>query len=282
MWSNYHTHSKYCDGKGGLQEYLTAAGENKIISLGFSSHAPVPFPCSWCMKKERFNDYMADIKSLKAREREIEIYAGVEVDFIPGIISPNEYKTVLDYTIGSIHFVDGFEGKPWEIDGAHEGFKEGLSKIFQNNLRGAITRYFELTREMVTQSTPDIVGHLDKIKIQNKMGTEFDESASWYRSEIDETLKVIKQANSIVEVNTRGLYQKKSAFTYPSPWILEKIFNLGIPITLSSDAHNKDDLINEFEKTAALLEGIGFKNLSILKRGAWREMPFNRHGFPPE
>ncbi len=72
--------------------------------------------------------------------------------------------------------------------------------------------------------------------------------------------------------------QKKSADTYPSPWILDRIYELNIPITLSSDAHHPDDLINQFQQTASLLNDIGFKNLSILKDGIWKQMPFNQYG----
>ena len=278
MWSNFHTHSNYCDGKGALKDYLEA-GKNAVLgSIGFFSYAPIPLTCKWCMKKEALPIYLQEIEFLKTSYQDIEIYKGLEIDFIPGIISPEDYKPVLDYTIGSVHFVDGFEGKAWEIDGSHQGFKEGLNKIFQNNIRVAITRYYELTREMILQSPPDMIGHLDKIKIQNMQDTLFEESDSWYTDEIDKTLRVIKQANVIVEVNTRGLYQKKSANTYPSPWILDRIYELNIPITLSSDAHHPDDLINQFQQTASLLNDIGFKNLSILKGGIWKQMPFNQYG----
>lgn len=278
MWTNFHTHSHYCDGKGAIKDYVEAAKKAGVGSIGFSSHAPIPFPCKWCMKKEALPAYLREIESLKLTFPEIEIYKGLEIDFIPGIISPGDYKPYLDYTIGSIHFVDSFDGKPWEIDGSHQGFREGLHSIFQNNIRAAIGRYYDLTREMILQAPPDVLGHLDKIKIQNKEDTPFAESAAWYKDEIDKTLKVIKDSRVIVEVNTRGIYQKKSVHTYPSPWILEKIHERNIPITLSSDTHHPDDLINEFQSTASLLNDIGFKKITILRGGIWKPMSFDQHG----
>ena len=190
MWSNFHTHSQYCDGKGALKDYLEAGKKSVLSSIGFSSHAPIPITCKWCMKKEALPLYLQEIESLKTSYQDIEIYKGLEIDFIPGIISPEDYKSVLDYTLGSIHFVDGFEGRAWEIDGSHQGFKEGLNKIFQNNIR----------------------------------------------------------------------------------------YELNIPITLSSDAHHPDDLINQFQQTASLLKDIGFKTLSDLRGGLWRQMLFNQDG----
>jgi histidinol-phosphatase (PHP family) len=278
MWSNFHTHSAYCDGKGPLADYLHAAQKIGIRRIGFSSHAPLPFAAEWCMRSDAFPVYLKEIESLKAGYPAMEIYKGLEIDFIPGLISPLDFKPQLDYTIGSIHFVGQFAGKHWEIDNTLDVFREGLSQIFQNNIRAAITRYYELTRQMVNEARPDIVGHLDKIKIHNSSELFFDESEGWYRHEIDKTVALIRERYTIVEVNTRGLYTRKSPTTYPSPWVLERILSSQIPVTINSDAHHPDDLIREFEPTIALLKDIGFKNISILTAGMWKEMPLNEYG----
>jgi histidinol-phosphatase (PHP family) len=280
MWSNYHTHSKYCDGKSEFSEYIESARQNNIASLGFSSHAPVPFDCKWCMKKEDFKSYLSDIRHLKQTVHDIEIYRSLEIDFIPGIVSPFQYKDDLDYTIGSIHFVDQFaDGKRWEIDGAHEIFIQGVDQIFNRNMKDAVIRYFELTREMIYSSAPTIIGHLDKIKIQNVGDKYYNETDSWYRDQVLQTLKLIDQAQLIIEVNTRGIYQKKSSTTYPSPWILEVIHERDIPITINSDAHHAKDLVSHFEETASMLYNIGFKSLTVLKQGTWQQVPFDENGF---
>ena len=279
MWSNFHTHSDYCDGKGSLQDYLSAAQRTGMDTIGFSSHAPLPFPCKWCMKQSDYPLYLAEIESLRSRYPAMAIFKGLEIDFIPDVVSPASFRSSLDFTIGSIHFVDSFEGQGWEIDSTLEVFRHGLRNIFKNNIRDAVTRYFELTRQMVVRSRPDIVGHLDKIKIHNTPDPFFDESEPWYIDEIQKTLKAILNENIIIEVNTRGLYKKKSPDTYPSPWILERIHELNIPITLNSDAHHPDDLIREFAPAASLLANIGFRNLSLLKDGLWKQMPFHSYGF---
>jgi histidinol-phosphatase (PHP family) len=279
MWSNFHMHSNYCDGKAELIEYVHEAKSKGMLSIGFSSHAPVRFPCLWCMKGERLGSYIQSIDALKASVSEIEIYKGLEVDFIPGIISPDSFRKVLDYTIGSIHFVDRYpDGRPWEIDGIHTAFLEGLEKIFQNDIKVAVTRYFELTREMVETSCPTIVGHIDKIKIQNPAQKFFSEDEDWYQKEVKKTIDLIAEKKVIVEVNTRGIYQKKSQTTYPSPWILELMHARNVPITISSDAHHPSDIINQFPETAALLMDIGYNSISVLLENKWKEFSFNKHG----
>lgn len=278
MWSNFHAHTYYCDGKGTPEEYLQAAAEKGLTTIGFSSHAPLPFPCNWSMKRETFDQYLAEIKSAQVKFPDLAVYTGLEADFIPDVVKPSDFRSRLDYVIGSIHFVDGFEGKRWEIDNTLNVFTEGLEKIFRNDIRAAICRYQQLTREMILRDPPDIVGHLDKIKIHNLPEPRFDETEEWYMREIDRTLQVIRDANIILEVNTRGIYKKKSPTTYPSPWILERALHLQIPVTLSSDAHHPDDLIREFEGSAGMLKDVGFKYLSILKGGIWKQVPFNAYG----
>ena len=278
MWSNFHTHSTYCDGKASLSANVEA-GRHQLRSLGFSSHAPVPFDCPWTMKKEALQPYILEINALKKSNPQMEIYAGLEVDYIPNVTGPRSFQHQLDYTIGSIHFVDAFpDGTAWEADSPYGNFLKGLEKIFHNKIRGVITRYFELTRQMLEEGPPDVLGHMDKLKIHNKGKPLYDESESWYRHEVKKTVDTIKESGTIVEVNTRGLYVKKSDTPYPSPWILELLHAKNIPVTLNSDAHHPDDLINQFSETATLLKKIGFKKLSVLSQGEWKPLDFNETG----
>lgn len=278
MWTNYHTHSTWCDGKKSVPDVIAKAEALKMAAIGLSSHAPLPFPRSWCMKEENLDAYLSQIRTLKQTHRYPEIYSGLEIDYIPQKISPLQFKNRLDYTIGSIHFVDAFpNGDGWEIDGTYQLFRDGLTQIFHNDIRAAITRYFDLTREMVLNAPPDIIGHIDKIKIQNRDGL-FSETESWYRDAVTKTLDVVQQEGCIVEVNTRGIYQKKSHTTYPGPWILNEIHQRSIPITLSSDAHHPDDLVNQFTYVAGELLHIGFKKIRILLDGRWQDVAFDNEG----
>jgi histidinol-phosphatase (PHP family) len=273
-FSNYHTHCDYCDGKGTLRDYQDKASRQQIQSIGFSSHAPLPFPRPWSMKAEDLSRYIGEVADAKKSNPELEIYCGLEVDYIPGITGPSRFQSQLDYTIGSVHFVDAFpDGTPWEIDGTHTLFLDGLQQIFHNDIQAAITRYFEITRSMVAHDCPDVIGHLDKIKIQNRPGSLWDENDNWYRQEVIATLDAIARSGAIVEVNTRGLYQKKSSETYPGNWALQQILQKKIPITLSSDAHHPEQLTKNFSDTLSNLYTIGFRELMVISEGRWKSIP---------
>lgn len=288
-WVNYHSHCNYCDGSQAAGEYVQAAMEAGFIVWGFSSHCPLPFENSWSMDSGAQLAYLAEINDLKEKWKEqIQVYAGMEVDFIPGVCGPESKMNrfpELDFSIGSIHHVDAFEdGSPWEIDGTYKLFKKGLHQIFNNDARAAITRYFELTRWMLLLETPDILGHLDKIKIhQNKEGL-FSEEEEWYRMQVIKTLKVMSNTHAVLEVNTRGLYKGHSLDVYPSRWILQIANDFNIPVTISSDAHEPEEAAAGFSFAARILQEVGYKQVAILHDGIWKDVNFDESGIeiPPE
>ena len=282
-WSNFHSHSEFCDGKLGLDQYLDQAIRLDLKSVGFSGHAPLPFECRWCMKTDKVGEYLKNISSLQRQfQSKIEVYSGMEVDYIPDIISPSDPKIKaydLDYTVGSIHFVDSFDsGQPWEVDGAFDTFKLGLSEIYHGKIQQVVQKYLALTREMIANHTPDIIGHIDKIKIHNRHQPLFKENDSWYQREVTATLELLAQSDTVLEVNTRGMYTGKTTETYPSMWVLEKARKLNIPITLNSDAHHPKDLVQLFPETAHRLNKLGFHTLKVLEGHQWVDLSFDQHG----
>lgn len=266
-----------------MDAYLKKAVAAGMHAYGFSSHAPLPVDSTWAMQEDRLPDYLAEIRRLRTEwQNDIEVYAGLEIDFLPGLSWWDQIGPLyrdLDFVIGSIHYVDTFDdGRPWEIDGSHEVFLEGLRQIFKGDIRAAVTRYFELTRWMVMLENPDVIGHLDKIKIQNVGGFYFSETESWYRHEIDKTLKVIATTGASIEVNTRGLYSGKSLDLYPSQWVLERIHAMNIPVTLNSDAHAPNEVTAGFDFAAKILHKTGIKKLKVLLDGKWIDVGYDENG----
>ncbi len=282
-WTNYHSHCLHCDGTDPMEAYLHEAIRQKIKIYGFSSHAPLTFPTTWAMPYERVAQYLEEAHHLKQKFQDLlEVYLGMEIDFIPEVAGPTTSfirSLKLDYVIGSIHFVDTFEdGTHWEIDGKTAVFKKGVKQIFKGNVKKAVKRYFELTRQMLKEQCPDILGHLDKIKIHNRKEFFFDEEEDWYQKEINKTLNVLAKSGAILEVNTRGLYKKKVQSTYPSPSILKKALDLKIPVMINSDAHHPEEVSQQFEETAKMLSEIGYKELQILSEGKWQSRTFTQKG----
>ena len=264
---NLHTHTLFCDGKAEPEDYVLKALELGFHTLGFSGHAPVPFENHFAIKENELPDYLKTIKALKEKyKNQIDILLALEIDFIPQITKDFiEYinQGNLDYTIGGVHLIQNKEKEGlWFIDGPlKEKYDEGLLKVFDGNVRIGVEAYYYQVLEMVSTQKPDIIAHLDKIKMHNK-DRYFSEEEGWYKDLVWKTLKFIaKETNCIIEVNTRGLYKKRSETTFPGPALLEQINHLNIPITLSSDAHHPDELDGNYPETITLLKDIGFSEL---------------------
>ncbi len=274
MLSNYHTHSKYCDGKNTLEEVTQAAIAQGVKSLGFSSHAPVPYAVLWCMKLDALPVYLKEIDDLQEKYKgQIQLYRSLEIDFVPEVMGPaDDLFSKLDYRIGSVHFVDCIdENTPFEIDGSFAGFEQGLKAVFRDEIKKCIKRYFELTKLMLQNSTPDILGHMDKINIQNEVANYYATDETWYLKEVEEVLQLAKERDVIVEVNTRGIYRKKTTMTYPEPKILSMVREKQIPVTINSDAHMANEVTREFDYARNLLKDLGITSTWALDNYVWKE-----------
>ena len=277
-FSNFHTHSCFCDGLGHPKEYVERAMQYNFTSLGFSSHAPLAFPNSWTMNENDINEYLNTILSLKEKyENKIQIYLGLEIDYISHLMGPTDEKFKnlnLDYTIGSVHMLkDETTGEYLAVDGYEDEYIKLITSAFNNNVKAFVHEYYKQIQNMVKENTPSIVGHLDLIKKHNKNNKYFDENEKWYKCEIMETLKVIAEHNTILEMNTGGKVRGYTNDFYPSNWIITECRKLNIPMILNSDAHNPKYVNAYFEEATAILKAAEYKSQYILLNNIWQTVP---------
>jgi histidinol-phosphatase (PHP family) len=274
---NLHTHCHYCDGSSAPEEYVKEAIRQGFHTLGFSSHAPVPFENKFAIQSEsKLVEYADEIRSLKLKyKKELNIFLASEMDFIPGITSEFAHFNKLaglDYVIGGVHLLKHpAKDTLWFIDGPRrEIYDDGLRDIFDGDIQLAVKTYWRQIREMINTQSFDIVAHLDKIKMHNQ-NRFFTENEPWYQQELLETLQLIAKKEIIVEVNTRGIYKGRSEELFPGIDALKKILDFGIPITLNSDAHLPEDLSKHFPEARVILKKIGFKKIRVFTKDGWSE-----------
>ena len=270
-WTNYHMHSHYCDGEGELESFVKKAIERNMYAIGFSGHAPVPFNSDWHIQLDHLDTYISEIEFLKEKYKEIEIFSGLEVDYIPGQIGPNSYADRnLDFIIGSVHYAGQFRNQEnCCIDGTKEEFERALKLVYNNDIEKLVSRYYENVVEMLNNDPPDIIGHLDVIKKLNSNNRYFSEEESWYQDIVSDVIQAISATESILEVNTRGYYKSFTKEFYPGKRILEKCSEANIPVTISSDAHHPNEIVQNFEDAVSVLLNIGYTHLYIFDKGMW-------------
>lgn len=273
--SNYHTHTFFSDGKQTPKEFCFKAIELGFHSLGFSDHAPVLFSNKFSIDPQELDNYFKSIEGVKKQfADELKVYLSLEADYIPGYTHDFDYfrnKATLDYLIGSVHLVyHRQKDKVWFIDGGdQEVWDQGLKDVFEGDIKKGVYAFYEQTMEMIDMQKPEVVGHLDKIKMHNKERF-FSQSDPWYKSLIDETLLSIKNNNAVLEVNTRGLYKGRCFELFPSKDVLLKAQKMDIPIMLSSDAHHPDELNGKFDTAIKFLQKIGIGELYEFVSGVWK------------
>ncbi len=281
---DFHIHTVFSDGTSTPDSYIEAALEEDIPVLGFACHAPTPFECPWTISPSSFHTYLHELDRLQKRySGQIEIYKGVNLDYLPvwndHNIRMKNYLNMLDYIIGSVHFADEFnDGRPWEITGNPAVFNAGIHEIFNGNVKHAVTRYFELIREMIVQMKPDMVAHLDLIRMQNQTFPYFSEEEKWYRKEMVKTLHLIRETDTLMEINTRPVYSGNMLNTFPSHTTLAEAGKMGIRMVLNSNAHDPAEIAAGYEYATALLLQSGIRTVWVLYDECWQAVPVNFKG----
>lgn len=259
--ANYHTHSLYCDGKSTLEEHVREAEKCGLLQLGFSSHSSVPFENNFAISEERIPEYVKEIDHLQ-QKTDITLLKSLECEFVPGITKDFDvWHTTynLDYVIGGVHLVQPPHGDGlWFIDGSkQEIYDNGLRELFNNDIKAAVTAFWEQTFEMLETQHLDIIAHFDKIKMHNR-DRFFTEDENWYKVLADKAIQLIKRHDVIIEVNTRGLYKKRCDHFYPSTELLMKARKADIPVIVSSDAHKAEELTLFVPEALEELQRCGF------------------------
>lgn len=279
LWTNYHCHTQYCDGRDVAEAFVKAAIEKKISRLGFSSHAPVPFSSEWNMNKADLPQYMQEIQQLKEKYRnEIEILMGLEVDYIKDVFEPQDRHIQglpLDFKIASIHYLGYLrDGKPWSVDGPNELFDEGIKTIFGGSIKAFAKQFTEVSCEMMNRGGFDIVGHIDKMFQHGSRYHAVDEP--WYKSLVGQLIETAKANGVIVEINTKSYF--KLGFFYPHQYFFNVLKTFNLPVTINSDTHDPDKIDLAFSEAAVALKQAGIHHVVEFVNGNWEQRALTKKG----
>ena len=236
--NNYHTHTTYCDGKDTPIELAEAAVSLGCSALGISGHGFTPFDTSYCMSVEGTEAYVRELTELKRRYAEVlDIRIGLERDYY-GAEDGYEW----DYTIGSVHYVKK-DGEYLPVDENETMFRAAADRCFGGDVYAFIEAYYRCVGDIYEKTKCRIVGHFDLITKFNEGGKYFDESHPRYQAAAGEALERLRGKPVLFEVNTGAMARGYRTAPYPAPAIREKILAMGGRMILSSDCHDKKDLL---------------------------------------
>ena len=243
---DYHMHTTFSDGKDTYPAFLNVARRKDLAEIGFTDHITMA-PVDWCVKEIDYPVMKENLKSLcNDFSEDVQVRFGIEVDYFPG--KEEELRQIIayfpaDYVIGSVHFIGDWN---YDTDQSYYG-KWSNDELYK--------MYFELIQQAAKSGLFDIIGHIDLIK-KFRCWPESDQTHLY-----EQTLKVIKEANIVIELNTSGLDRPCREF-FPSKKILEIASHYGIPVTLGSDAHHPDQVARHYEDAILLLKEVGYTKIT--------------------
>lgn len=249
--TNYHTHTYRCGhAVGSDEEYVLAALQAGLKTLGFSDHAPYHLPDpGHRMDLSQFDEYVSSIRALKEKYKDvIDIYVGLELECYKSEWETlSMFRETLDYCILGQH---GFE-----LEG---------KRVYRDITEENLMHYVDLLEYACEHSLCDCIAHPDVIL--------------WMYPKIDEAVK--KMARRIAELSikynmplelncgsgaVRGyrLFEDGYRLGYPDRTCFEIFSEYQCPIIIGIDAHNPQWFLTDeyLNRSLSVVEGL---NLNIL------------------
>ncbi len=254
--SNLHTHTTFSDGKNAPEELVLTALEKGFFSLGFTDHSYTPFDESYCMKKEAYPAYKAEISRLEEQYQDkIELYCGTEFDFY----SPPELKEGFDYLIAGVHYIEA-GGVYYAVDHCVEATRQGIDEGCGGDENEYVRRYYANVADCAALR-PLYMAHFDLL---TKFGV-IDEDSNYYRKTALEALDVLLDAGIPIEINTGAMARKKKDVPYPAAFLMERIAERNGYVVVGSDCHDKTQLDYAFDDALALAKSTGVRNVLVFR-----------------
>jgi len=266
MFSSMHTHTLFCDGKDNIETMCRAAYEKKLCAIGFSAHAPIAkktgMKSEWHLSDERLDEYIEQVLEAKRRwQGKISVFLGLEIDYIKGLRSAvdSDIKALnLDYLIGSVHYVIPANGaEPFTVDGPLEEFTKGLNEGFGGDAQALMHCYYDAMAEMTAIGGFEILGHADLVKKNCNNKKLWPEESETCRQK--EIAVAAAETGVTVEVNTGGINRGKISDVYPSLSFLRFFREYDVPVIITSDAHQAEDINGNYDKALQTLIYADFK-----------------------
>jgi histidinol-phosphatase (PHP family) len=269
MLTDYHVHLRPDDEDALPERYFTAANaeryreaasERGIAELGVAEHIhrfnqsleiwQHPWWRRWA--RDDVDDYCAFVRE------QTDLRLGIEADYVGGredriarFLDAREW----DFVVGSVHFVRDaavdLEGPEWE----HVwGRGDRADKVWE--------RYFTTLAEAARSGLFDIIAHPDLVKVWGSARPLPERDPRRY---YEPAVEAMLEAGVAMELSTAGL-RKPVGELYPGAAMLEMAVDAGLPIALSSDAHEPAQVGYRYDDALAALADAGVTELCVFER----------------
>ena len=248
MFSNYHTHTTFCDGKDSPEELVLEALRLGCPEIGFSGHSHLEEDVN-SLSEQGTLDYCAEVRRLQTKYADrIRIRLGIEQDIFSDID-----PSLFDYVIGAVHYVEK-DGRKLAVDETPESFLYAVESVYGGDYYAMAEDYYALVAALPEKTGCDIIAHFDLITKYNEGDALFRTDDPRYTAAADAALDRLLAApkRPLLEVNTGAMVRGWRSEPYPERRILDRWLSGGGELILSSDCHDKHALLYAFDRYASL------------------------------
>ncbi len=140
-----------------------------------------------------------------------------------------------------------------------------VAHVREHGAERTVREYFGSLRRMIGRRIYDTVGHLELIRKfdrrdEHGVSTLFGQVEDAYDEEVDATLRAAADAGMLVEYNTGGV-DAPLGRPYLSDRAVKVCLDLGVRISISSDAHRPAQVARHFDASLARLKSLGVREL---------------------
>ena len=243
-YSNYHTHTIFCDGADSPEELVLEAIHLGCPEIGFSGHSFLKED-SGSMSPKDTQAYCAEVRRLKTVYfGRINILLGIELDYYSELPRDEHF----DYVIGAVHYVKK-DGLMLAVDESRDGFLQTVRDVYWGDYYGFAEDYYREVADLHNKTCCDIIAHFDLIAKYNEGNSLFDTGHPRYVAAATAALDSLMNSHSILEINTGAIARGYRSEAYPERWILGRWLDAGKPVILSSDCHDRRQLLFGFPQT---------------------------------
>lgn len=275
MFSLHGGHSsEFCDhAQSSLREMLEAAVQVGYHTFGVTEHAPrvearFLYPneirLGWDVPKiiADFERYAQALPALAEEFADrLVVLKGFETEVVPAssyvrLMQEYRHRYEFEYVVGSVHYVDEIS-----IDGSVEDFQRAMEA--HNGLDSLAVHYYHTLAQMVEELHPEVVAHLDLIKLHGHRFGLLDTPA--IRRAAEKALEAIRETGGIIEVNTAG-YRKGLGEPYPASWLVQMAHRIGIGFCFGDDSHCVEQVGFGIDKAREHLLANGVRSVTVFTR----------------
>lgn len=224
--SDWHTHTRYSDGRGTVEDNVRAAAQKGLTEIAITDHGPRGIFIG-VESPDTYLDIKKDITALKERYP-VRVLLGAEanVTSLDGSIDiPPEISKQMDILLVGLH--------PQVMA---ESLEETLGWVLPNQL-GRLSRF--LQSRMRNTNTKALVDAMYKhpVNVVTHPGLMM-------AVDLDEVARASANTHCAMEINTGHEYNKDDVINAALRW--------GAPVVVNSDAHYPDT-VGEMDKGISLL-----------------------------